>query len=182
MGARNIVLVDPILKEAKTIEKLKGRIKAISGIEPITVSETELQFTLNLPESTEMVSIKIDPALYGSPETIIGYNIPSEENISRFQPPKKIGLILGFRTTGIDIDDDKEAMKNLVNGGYVLTDNAFGSFFESLTDEEKREYLYHNSPKKPIEIMKEKYGEKGFNFIPLESERDSYQYTFLRKK
>ncbi len=181
LGARNIILVDPILKESAYVQTLKERIKKITNTEPTTISETELQFILNSSEGPEPVNIKIEPAIYGSKETVAGYNIPPEDNLLRFQPPGKIGMILGFRTTGIDADNDKEAMENLANGGYILTDNAFESFFEAMTDEEKKDYLYTNSPKKSIEIMKSKWQEKGYDFIQLKSEGDSYQYTFLRK-
>ncbi len=178
LGARNIILVDPILKEDAVIQKLKEKIKSITDLEPTKISENELCFLL---DNGETVKIRMEPTLYGSPEGIAKMQSDEKEQIKRFQPPEKIGMILGFRTVGTDVDEDKESTEKLINGGYILTDNAFNSFFEALTDEEKREYLYANSPKKPIEIMLEKWREKGYDFIPLESEGDSYQYTFLRK-
>lgn len=223
LGARDIILVDPVLKEPTAVQKLKERVRAITGTDPNEVSETEIQFQLN----DENVSIKFAPALYGSPETVArmqggeedereaverlkreietnpndpfisdqvkeayktktgkfapGYVSTPKEKLPRFSPPEKIGMILGFRTTGIDIDDDKESMEKLVNGGYVLVDNAFSSFLQQVSEEEMNDYMYSGAPKKPIEIMQKKWQERGYDFIPLENEGEGYQYTFIRK-
>ncbi|MBI4160564.1 MAG: hypothetical protein HY506_01520 [Candidatus Yanofskybacteria bacterium] len=225
LGARDIILVDPILKEPTAVQKLKERVKTITGTDPNEVSETEINFQLN----DEDVSIKFAPALYGSPETVShmqggdedergaierlkreieanpndpfisdqvkeAYRTKTEkfapdyvptpkEKLPRFVPPENIGMILGFRTTGIDIDDDKEAMGKLADGGYVLVDNVFSSFLHQVSEEEMNEYMYRGSPreKEINELLQRKWKERGFDFIPLENERGSYQYTFIRK-
>lgn len=180
LGARNIILVDPVLKNAEAIQELEKRIKSIINMELIKVSEKELQFPLS---NGEIVTIQIEPALYGSPETLAKMQFDEKEQMEKFQPPEKIGMILGFRTMGIDADENKESMERLVNGGYILIDKIFDSFLTDMTDEEKREYLYRDSPKKPVEIMKKKWGKRGYDFIPLRTEEaeNNHHYTFIRK-
>lgn len=225
LGARDIILVDPVLKKPTAIQKIQERVKAITGTDPNQISETEIQFQLN----NENVSIKFAPALYGSPETVSriqngeederevlerskkkieenpndlfitnsvrktygseagkfapNYVSTPKEKLPRFQPPERIGMILGFRTTGIDIDDDKEAMKKLANGGYVLVDNVFSSFLQQISEKEMNEYMYRGSPKEKEmnDLIQRKWKEKGYDFIPLENEKGSYQYTFIKK-
>lgn len=225
LGAREIILVDPVLKDPSAIQKLKERVKAITGAEPSEISDAEIQFKLN----NEDVSIKFAPVLYGSPETVArmqggeedereaierlkkeieenpndpfitdsvreayrtktgkfapDYTPTPKEKLPRFQPPEKIGMILGFRTTGIDLDDDKEAMDKLVGGGYVLVDNPFSSFLQQVSEEEMHEYMYRGSPKENElnDLLQRKWMERGYDFIPLENEKGSYQYTFIRK-
>lgn len=65
--------------------------------------------------------------------------------ISRFQPPDKIGMILGFRAMMTKADTDEESLNNLVNGGYILfdedIDDKHQSQFERLKFNEDSEYV-----------------------------------------
>ena len=103
-----------------------------------------------------------------------------EEKFPRFEPPTEIGLLLGFQTAGVDLDSDPESLGNLVSGGYIFVNNVLDSFISSLTEEETDDYIYGDKP--TIAIMKQKWNERSFDFIPLNSEGGSYSYTFVRKK
>ena len=225
LGARSIVLVDPGFQLESEIEKVRQKVKFMAGEKYIEVSDHEFKFTCNLGEGDEIVTIKIDAALYGSPEVLehvqaedegetierlrvaleadpdddfISSDIKEQfrtktgifapdylpvkiKKISRFQPPGHIALLLGYRTGMTNLDDDTEAMTKLVPGGYILADNMFASFIDSVSDQERDEFLWADSPRKPIELMRGKWKEKGYEFIPLEVEGDNYHYTFLKK-
>jgi hypothetical protein len=90
-------------------------------------------------------------------------------------------MIMGFRTYGTAFEDDPKAVKSLVKGGYVLMDEAQASFIDSVSGTEREQYMARGAIKPVTDLMKAKYKEKGYNFIPLQMMKDSYHYTFLQK-
>lgn len=219
LGGRDIILVDPVLKDAEVVEELKRRITVAIGSEP-TDSEGKLQFQFNSGTGNETISIKLEPAFYGTPEEIErlqpderevrerlirdiledhplilesmkeeyrtqtgmfapDYVPPKREIFPRFQPPEKIGMLLGFQFTGTDveIDDDQETMNNIVNGGYVLANVALSSnIIRQLSDEEREKYIFSPSEQQ-LQIKQTKWRERGYELIPLETVGD----TFIKK-
>ena len=177
LGGREIILVDPILGNENSIRQLKERIKGATGSEP-TTKDGGLQFLVDFGTGDEKISIKLEPALYCSPEFQERLKINGEDKLSRFQPPEKIGMLLGFQFTGTDveIDDDTETMSNVITGGFVLANNALGNFFHRVTMEEQGQYLL-SSPEEKLTVKRNWWKEKGLDLIPLETVPD----TFLRK-
>ena len=176
LGCRNLVLVDPALREPEARDSLVRRISKVIGEQPTQRSERELDFAFDFGAGDEQVRVRLEPTLYH----------PSSEEAAqrwgRFAPPKEIGMILGYQTEGVQVDEEHAAMERLVPGGYVLTNSASGSFLTTLSEEERAQYIYRDHPKPVIELLQKKWAERGFEFVALHTEGDSYHYTFLRKQ
>ncbi|MBI2483765.1 hypothetical protein HYV71_01100 [Candidatus Uhrbacteria bacterium] len=107
---------------------------------------------------------------------------PRKDSIPpRFEIPDRVGMILGHRTTGVDFDQDPAVSAALVQGGYFLSDHALESIAHSLTPQELQDLLLGRVDNRSNEIYRQKWRERGFSFIPLASQGDSDQYTFVRK-
>lgn len=190
LGARNITLVDPIFRDEKAVAELAGRIVNFTGENPQQVSAQEISFSFDFGEGDEDVLVQISPTAYAKQDRQT-LNLPAElssthdeqeitqsyDEPEKFTPPDEIGMLLGFRTTETDLDQDEQAFANVVEGGYVLTDNAFNSFFNTVRERSGGEIATAIE----MDTVKEVWDENGFEFIPLEHLGDSYQYTFLRK-
>lgn len=187
IGARKIVMVDPILQDDKTKQEIINRITAIIN-QPPEIIDNRLEFQFDFGNGDENVSVILQAAVYGSEKTygrlvpsekdqelerqeflsklhkyeqqglldrIIAGEWPEDENgemimitpqvAQRFKnrqgefapdliPPKSympphfennepVSLILGFRTTGINLLDDKNTTNYLLKGAYTLVDH-----------------------------------------------------------
>ncbi len=136
LGGRVIVMVDPIFESPKALADIKTKIENITGEKIAQQSLEKLGFTFDFGSGKKPVIVHFSPKYYGSPESLerrrrVWQNMPSatgkkvEGNIPplpRFEPPEKIGLLLGFQSW---VDEDLQALDNLVTGGYILTNDLF---------------------------------------------------------
>ncbi|MBI4250119.1 hypothetical protein HY622_00835 [Candidatus Uhrbacteria bacterium] len=109
------------------------------------------------------------------------YKPEKRKTPSRFEAPNKIGMLLGYRTTGIDLDQDPASLAALVPGGYILSDHEFASIADSLLPSQMQEVMNAAMEGKGSEVYKKKWLLRGFITIPLASQGSSDHYTFVRK-
>ena len=182
MGARRVMLVDPILSDEKARQTL---IQRVGQVVPVTETEREVHFEIDFESGkTEAVILEIHPEIYGGLP-----DMPHMKNqaahFASFQTDEPIALLLGFRTEGMDIDTDFKIMEQIVPGGIVLADHMSSQYLHELSDAEKGE-LFHDSDHYDIRAicgsLQRYWQRRGFDFVPLQFEGDSYHYTCLRKR
>lgn len=226
LGARTIMMVDPIFEDPKQRIEVEARIAAIITHQPEWIGDG-LEFKFDFGKGDEDVLVTFHPDLFLSedgyaatqeqsdeavgvrhvveqieadPNTIFisdavkeeyrtktgrfapGYRPKKRSIPQRFEMPLTVGMIMGYRTTGIDFDQDPAVLAALVPGGYLLSDHAFASISASLSSEELQDMLLAKIDGKSGEILRKKWLERGFTFIPLASQGDSDQYTFVHKQ
>ncbi len=182
MGARRVMLVDPILSDERARKLLIERVEQIS---PVTETAGEVHFEMEFePGEKETVTLEIRPEMYGGLPTM-PHTVALTERFESFQTDEPISLLLGFRTEGMDIDTDPKMMDQIAPGGIVIADHMSSQYLHTLSDEEKARLL-HNLDGwdiRAVHASLQQYWDKlGFDFVPLQSEGDSYHYTCLRKK
>lgn len=158
------------------------------------------EYAAKLAESDEVVGIReVAAILEADPDDIFvadevkeqwraktgrfapGYKPKKNIIPPRFEMPNGAGMILGYRTTGIDFDQDPAVIAALAPGGYLLSDHKFESMTSDLMPQELQDVLLGKIDGKSREIFRQKWHERGFDVIPLASQGNSDQYTFVRK-
>jgi len=180
LGARKVEMVDPIFHDERAVSDLITELTKIAGEAPKQTSKNNFEFHFDFGDGDEKVTITVSPTLYAQPGADRIFS-QEEDSIPLYDLPERVGMILGFRTTGVDIDSDKRTIANLVPGGYLLADHVTASFIRE-AQELKGEAVFSGIESQDVKgLQKEVWGKRGFQFIPLEHEEDSYQYTFVRK-
>jgi len=225
LGSRNIMMVDPELRDPAIRTEVEDRISKIITHQPEWVGDG-LQFKFDFGQGEEDVLVTFHPELFLSPEAYAATQEESDETVGirrvaedlkkdpdnlfitddvkeewrtktgrfapdykpkksdtppRFEAPNKIGMLLGYRTTGIDLDQDPASLAALAPGGYILSDHAFTSVTDSLTPSQMQEVMNAAMEGTGNEVYAKKWLVQGFSTIPLASQGDSDHYTFVRK-
>jgi len=181
LGARQVIMVDPMFGDERNRAAL---IERISRIAKVTESTEGLQFEIEfVPGNKELVTLTLRPEMFGASN--LPHNVARAEQLRHFSPGKPLSLLLGFRTEGADIDSDPDVLDKILPGGAVLADHASGNYLKSLTKEEKYQFIYMSDHFDVADLhasLQKYWAEQGFDFVPLKSEGDSYHYTFLKKR
>ncbi len=180
MGARRVIMVDPIFSDERARADLINR---ISQIAEVTEASEELCFEVSFDsEEKEIVTLLIRPEIFGNPTLP---HVEAERNrFQSFSFEGSISLLLGFRTEGADIDTDPTILGHMLPGGVVLADHMSSRYLQSLSEDDKG-HLFRNVFPDIVAIHESLKGywiKQGFDFIPLVSEGEGYNYTLLKKK
>lgn len=197
LGGRKVILVDPIFANEDSVTRLTERIKGLTNSQ-VRQERKKLVFEFDFGEGKEEVNVTVEGVFYSEAgrkaELDFLSKVPKptdwqpeeeleskQEELGYFQPPKQIGMILGFRTSpDAAIDSNQVAMAGLVRGGIILVDEALNILFRMMKQDES--LLFESEEdRKPFELMKRKYESLGFEFIELQEEGQYINYTFLKK-
>jgi len=170
LGAREIVMVDPIFTEQRFIDSVKGRIGAIAG-EVRVAADGALQFQFDFGNGPEPVIVRLCASAYGESGQIAG------SSVKAFEPPEKIGMFLTFQ--GPDATSDKESFERLVEGGYVLSNAPLSYMGEAFSESETLHERYGANAGERRGIIDGIYRARGLESLHL-FENDPSQ-TFVRK-
>lgn len=191
LGARKIVMVDPIFEDEAELSSLQERLKGITQSD-IQVDSDTFSFEFDFGEGRENVDVSCAGVLYSRQGTESFREMlsaiprsktldlgPPQREFQYFKPPAVIGMLLGFRTApGADIDDNEEALSRLIKGGVILVDSSLNIGMKALDGGND---FAPGHEKRKIERIRSAYEQKGLEFVELETEGDNINYTFVRK-
>lgn len=180
LGARDIIMVDPIFEEKRYLEDLRRRIESLVG-ECSVESDRSLIFQFDFGHGPERVRVKPDPRPYEDRERR-GTESASEEGKSgaSFFPPEKIAMLLAFQ--GPDVTKDRKTFERLVPGGYIFSNrDPLPYIWKAIeTDSTLCDRFTNGEVKEKRRIIDEINRKNGFE--PIDLSEDDYLSTFVRKQ
>ena len=165
LGARHILMVDPIFAEENYIDDLKEEVEeVVSKIIEIKNGKSKPVFDGNVIKfkyrhnkklPAEEVTIELVGAYYASPAAYRKI----DADAPRFETDENIAMLLAHRFKRNSLLSDVDSVSKLIPGGYVLIDDT-----EEIPDELVREWFFNKAK------------------LRLESfEKDNRRYAFLRR-
>ncbi len=173
LGSRNIIMVDPSLKEIYLIEELRQKIRNLSEEVP-REDQNHFYFKFDFGKGKEDTVITIDPRIYANEDNA------AIDRVDRFMPPDKIGTILAFQSE--NPAQNRETIEHLLPDGLILTNRLPAGFANEYFDAQpEQQELFSNATLNGKRKMFDSvYKTKGFESIQLES-FNGFQ-TLLRKE
>lgn len=165
LGFRHLIMVDPILDEPNAVEKVKNRVRALTG-DLTGRQQGGFSFIFDFGEGDERASIELVSKFYNPPPPLSFFRDAADFPANMlYVIPDETGMILGFQS---HFDDIKRSdLQKLAHGGFVLNNKRLAGFPDI-------DYKQEGGAS-PI-VMRDP-----FEAIRLTSERGS-NYTFVRKK
>ena len=176
LGAREVIMLDPIFATRRFVETLKDRIKVLCGSEVAEEPTGVFRFPFDFGEGAEEVVVRVDPREYGDKTEEARDHLGNPRNL--FTPPAKIGMFLVFQ--GTDPTVDTESMDRLVPGGYILSNRGLEAYTKELFDAEHRSQFFAAPDSERRSMVDDAYLQHGFTSVPFDA-RDDFSETFVRK-
>lgn len=156
-GARNIILVDARFSDLRLRAEVRERIECVIQQQPTKVSEHELRFMVDFGNGDEEVTVVMDHRFYGSAEQVAELSRTSGYPLQRFVPPEHIALLMSYKAGNVRLTADAQTTASIVSRGALLTDDR-------------------------LENDREQYLQDVYHSVELESQRDNFHFTFLKKQ
>ncbi len=87
LGARKIILVDPVFTDQNVREDVLKKIAQMTGEEPVSVSKNTFSFIFDFGNGREQATVMFEQEPYAS-----------REEVSRYKIPESVGMILSILT------------------------------------------------------------------------------------